>query len=233
METPLTSVQTTDAVILLHGLGRSRRAMAPIEEALQEAGYRTLNRSYESRRHRIESLARAVLGVRLAELRTWDPVPARVHFITHSLGGILVRWYANHIGLPEGGRAVMIAPPHGGSEAADVLQPLRPAQWWFGPVLQELGTGDGSIPLSLGPVAGLDVGVIAGDKASYPFFAHRFEDAHDGLVSVASTHVEGASDAIVVPASHSFIAARPVTIHQAVHFVRHGHFDHDALSQAA
>jgi hypothetical protein len=233
METLLTPRNTSDAVVLLHGLGRTRRAMVPLEEAFQAAGYRTLNRSYDSRRHHIESLARAVLGVRLAELRTWEPRPTRIHFVTHSLGGILVRWFANHIGLPEGGRAVMIAPPHAGSEAADALQPLLPAQWWFGPVLQELGTGEGSVPLSLGPVAGLDVGVIAGDRATYPFFARRFEDAHDGLVSVASTRVEGAVDAIVVPSSHSFIAAQPATIHQAVHFVEHGGFDHASLAQAA
>jgi hypothetical protein len=233
METVLSTRSTSDAVVLLHGLGRTWRAMATLAEAFEQAGYRTLNRSYDSRKHHIESLARAVVGVRLAEVRSWDPVPRRIHFVTHSLGGILVRWYANHIGLGDGGRAVMIAPPHAGSEAADALQPLRPAQWWFGPVLQELGTGDGSIPLSLGPVAGLDVGVIAGDRATYPFFARRFQDAHDGLVSVSSTRVEGASDAIVIPASHSFIAAQPVTIHQAVHFIEHGAFDHAALAQAA
>jgi hypothetical protein len=206
--------------------------MAPMALALEAEGFRTLNRSYASRRHHIESLARAVVGVRLAEMRTWDPRPVRIHFVTHSLGGILVRWYANHIGLPPGGRAVMIAPPHAGSEAADILQEVRAAQWWFGPVLQELGTGQGSVPLTLGPVDGLEVGVIAGDRATYPFFARLFEDAHDGLVSVASTRVKGATDAIVVPCGHSFIAAQPVTIHQALHFLRHGRFDPDAIPVA-
>ena len=121
----------------------------------------------------------------------------------------------------------MIAPPHGGSEAADVLQPLRAAQWWFGPVLQELGTGDGSVPLSLGPLDGLEVGVIAGDRAGYPFFVRRFEDAHDGLVSVASTRVAGAADSIVLPCGHSFIAGQASAIHQARLFLMHGRFDRE------
>jgi hypothetical protein len=222
----------TDAVVLLHGLGRTRRAMAPMATALESAGFRTLNRSYASRRHHIESLARAVVGIRLAEVRRWDPPPERVHFVTHSLGGILVRWYASNVGLPAGSRAVMIAPPHGGSEAADVLQPLRAAQWWFGPVLQELGTGDGSVPLSLGPLDGLEVGVIAGDRAGYPFFVRRFEDAHDGLVSVASTRVAGAVDSIVLPCGHSFIAGQAATIHQARHFLLHGRFDREGTFAA-
>jgi hypothetical protein len=222
----------SDAIVLLHGLGRTRRAMAPMADALEAEGVRTLNRSYASRRHHIESLARAVVGVRLAEVRTWDPPPEHVHFVTHSLGGILVRWYANHIGLPPGGRAVMIAPPHAGSQAADVLRDVRAAQWWFGPVLQQLGTGNDSVPLTLGPVDGLDVGVIAGDRATYPFFSRLFDDPHDGLVSVASTHVAGAADAIVVPCGHSFIAGQPVTIHQTLHFLRHGRFDPDAVTVA-
>ena len=83
------------------------------------------------------------------------------------------------------------------------------------------------------PVNGLDVGVIAGDRATYPFFSRLFEDAHDGLVSVASTRVEGASDAIVVPCGHSFIAGQPVTIHQTLHFLLHGRFDPDAVPAGA
>lgn len=201
--------------------------MSPLATSLAADGYRVLNRSYASRRHHIESLARAVVGVRLSEIGRWDPPPRRIHFVTHSLGGILVRWYAANVGLPPGGRAVMIAPPHGGSEAADVLQPHRAAQWWFGPVLQELGTGPGSIPLSLGPIDGLEVGVIAGDRAGYPFFVRRFDDAHDGLVSVASTRIQGAADSIVLPLGHSFIAGQAATIRQASFFLRHGRFDRD------
>ncbi|HLA64342.1 MAG TPA: alpha/beta fold hydrolase, partial [Rhodothermales bacterium] len=182
-----------DAVILLHGLGRSWLAMRPMEQALQAAGYRTVNRSYPSTRHPIARLARRAVGERLAEVMAWSPAPPRIHFVTHSLGGVLVRWYAAHVGLPEGSRAVMIAPPHGGSEMADRVRRVWPVRQWTGPALLELGTDEASVPRGLGPLRGFEAGVIAGTRPRHPF-NRVFAGPNDGIVSVASVCVEGAAD---------------------------------------
>jgi hypothetical protein len=197
-----------------------------MDRALGRAGYRTLNRSYPSTRHGIEALARAVVGGRLAEVRAWPEPPRRVHFVTHSLGGVLVRWYATHVGLPEGARAVMIAPPHAGSEVADLMRRVPPVRWYCGPALGELGTDAASVPLGLGPLAGLEAGVIAGSQATlFAAFSRLFEGEADGLVSVASARVDGAADFLAVPAGHTFISERPEVIRQTLHFLRHGRFD--------
>lgn len=213
----------SDAVILLHGLGRSWLAMRPMEQALQAAGYRTHNASYPSTRHPIARLARRAVGERLAEVMAWSPPPPRIHFVTHSLGGVLVRWYAAHVGLPEGTRAVMIAPPHGGSEVADRARRVWPVRQWTGPALLELGTDEASVPLGLGPLRGFEAGVIAGTRPRLPF-NRAFPGPNDGVVSVASVCVEGAADTAEVPHGHTFIAARPDTIRQALHFLRCGSF---------
>jgi triacylglycerol lipase len=213
----------TPAVILLHGLGRSRYAMVRLERALQRAGYRTLNRSYPSTRHSIEHLAREAVGGRIAEVQAWSPVPPRIHFVTHSLGGVLVRWYSTHVGLPEGSRAVMIAPPHGGSEMADRVQALWPVRQWCGPALDELGTNERSVPRGLGPLSGVEAGVIAGTRARHPLTA-PFGGPNDGVVSVASVCVEGAADVAEVPHGHTFIASHTDTIQHVLHFLEHGRF---------
>jgi hypothetical protein len=218
----------SDVVILLHGLGRTRRALARMERALARAGYRTLNRSYPSTRHPIARLAEEVVGSRLAEVRAWEPAPPRVHFVTHSLGGVLVRWYAAHRGLPAGTRVVMIAPPHAGSEAADRARRLRSAGFILGAALSELGTDDASVPRALAPMDGVEAGVVAGDRALYPLARRLFGGPSDGVVSVASACAGGAADAVRVPHGHTFIASRPDVIAHALHFLRHGRFADDA-----
>ena len=222
----------SDAVILLHGLGRTRRAMARMARALAGAGYRTLNRSYPSTRHAIAELAPEVVGGRLAEARAWDPVPPRIHLVTHSLGGVLVRWYAEHHGLPEGTRVVMIAPPHAGSEAADRARAVRPARLGLGRALDELGTGDASVPRALGPMGGVEAGVIAGDRALYPYAHVLFGGPNDGVVSVASACAGGAAEVVRVPHGHTFISGRPAVIAHTLHFLCHGRFAPDAVRVA-
>ncbi len=218
-----TTTPASEAVILLHGLGRTRVSLLRMERALRRAGYRTLNRSYPSTCHGIARLAESVVGARLEEVRGWGV--ERVHFVTHSLGGVLVRHNAEHAGLPEGTRAVMIAPPHGGSEVADRLRDLRPFQAYCGPALRELGTGLDSVPLGLGPLR-VPSGVIAGDRSLYPFFNRLFDGATDGLVAVERARVSGMADFVVAPCGHSFIASRPAVIRHALHFLRHGRFLH-------
>lgn len=220
-----------EAVILLHGLGRSRVSMLRLERALRRAGYRTHNETYPSTRRGIAHLAREVVGRRLDVVRGWGV--EHVHFVTHSMGGVLVRHFAERVGVPEGTRAVMIAPPHGGSEVAEFLRDWRPARWHFGPALGELGMGEASVPRALGPLR-LEAGVIAGGRAWTPLFNRLFEGDYDGLVSIESARAPGVADFAVVPLAHTFIAARPVVIRQALHFLRHGRFLHapgaDALT---
>jgi pimeloyl-ACP methyl ester carboxylesterase len=220
------------AVVLLHGLGRTRWALARMERALRRAGYATLNRSYPSTRHPIDRLAREVVGARLAEAERAGA--RRVHFVTHSLGGILVRYYAAHVGLPAGTRAVTVAPPHGGSEVADWLQGVQPFRWGYGPTLGELGTGPTSVPLRLGPLhPHLELGVIAGDSSAFPFLDGLTGEATDGLVTLGRARVEGMADFCVVPHGHTFIGSRPATIRQALHFLAHGRFSPSARADVA
>jgi pimeloyl-ACP methyl ester carboxylesterase len=219
-----------EAVVLLHGLGRSRLSMARMARALRRAGYRTLNRGYPSTRHGLARLAEDVVAERLAAVSRWGV--ERVHFVTHSLGGMLVRHYAAHVGLPAGTRAVTIAPPHRGSELADRMAHVRLVRWYCGPVLTELGTGPDGAAEGLGPLPELEVGVIAGGRGGWPFFRHLFDGPSDGTVAVERARVVGMTDFVVVPAGHSFITERRETIRQTLHFLRYGRFDHGAVWEA-
>ena len=171
-----------------------------LERVLELAGYRVINRSLASRRLDIRSAAEDYL----APMLTADESVAagKIHFVTHSWGGIVVRHYLGSHLLPNLGRVVMIAPPNRGSEVADRLRESLAFRVLAGPSGQELGTGAASVPCRLGPVS-YPVGVIAGDRTFNPLFSKWIGGPNDGKVSVQSTQVEGARECLVLHHGHT------------------------------
>ncbi len=216
-----------DPVLLLHGLGRQATSMRPMARALERAGYAPTIVGYPSRHHSVADLVAEQVAP--AVDRLLDAGAVRVHFVTHSLGGVLVRVFAGgrldagHA-LPGGSRAVFLAPPHGGSEAADTFHGVRPVRAYLGPVLSEMTTGDLSVLRALGPIRGVEAGVIAGTRRILPF-GRLFDGPNDGTVSVASAFsAGGAADTALVPRSHALIMRAPDTIALTLHFLETGRF---------
>jgi len=210
-----------EIVVLIHGLGRSPRSMRKLASRLSEAGFETVTFGYPSRKASIVELS-GLLEERL-EACCADP-GRRIHFVTHSLGGILVRQYISGHPLPNLGRVVMIAPPNHGSEVADLLPKVPLAGKIAGPSGEDLGSGPEAAPARLGPVA-FDLGVLAGGRSFNPVFSSIIPGPDDGMVAVESARVEGMKDFLVLPHSHTFILKCPETARQAAHFLREGRFD--------
>ena len=210
----------TECVVTLHGLGRTRLSMALLASRLEDAGYAVHNLGYPSRSAPIATLA-TVVGEGLAACRRDGRRP--VHFVTHSLGGILVRaWFQR--GLPADlGRIVMLAPPNQGSAVADRARDAAWFRWFTGPAGQVLGTGEGALPRRLAPLPA-EVGVIAG-SAVYPVFSAWIPGPDDGLVAVASTRLAGMRDFLVLPHGHTFIMNSREVARQTLAFLRDGAFE--------
>ncbi|HEX2099097.1 MAG TPA: alpha/beta fold hydrolase [Candidatus Synoicihabitans sp.] len=229
MPAPLAQAATParDTVVLLHGLGLGSWAMRRIEWSLKREGYRVVNLAYRSRTVPIEELARewlpAQLEARAVPLAAEGP---RLHFVTHSMGGIVVRgWLAEHGPPPSLGRVVMIAPPNHGTTLVE-----RIGTWWLfhlqtgvnGP---RLGTGPDSFPRQLGPwTAPAPLGIIAGDRSINPLFSVYTGRPGDGKVTVASTRLDGMSAHLVLPHSHTWLQYRRSTIDHVRTFLRDGRF---------
>jgi pimeloyl-ACP methyl ester carboxylesterase len=210
----------TESVVLLHGLARTSRAMRPMAQALQAAGYAVYNIDYPSRDYPVEELARQVFEPLASQLNN----PAcRVHFVTHSMGGILLRYHLSKQQPAGLGRTVMLSPPSQGSEVVDKLGDLAVFQWINGPAGAQLGTGADSLPLQLGP-ADFDVGIITGNRSINLLLSQLIPGPDDGKVSVARARLEGMRDFLVMPYSHPFIMRREAVIKQTLHYLRHGRF---------
>lgn len=212
----------SDCVVLLHGLARTSASMQTMQERLEEAGYDVVNIDYPSREFTIEELAPMAVGQGLAACRKMEELD-RIHFVTHSLGGILLRQYLADNEIAELGRVVMLAPPNQGSAAADDLGGVPGIDWFNGPAGLQLGKGEDSIPLALGP-AEFELGVIAGNRTIDPIGSAVLDDPDDGKVSVDDTKLEGMKDFVVVEHSHAFIMRLSRPIELTIRFLRTGTF---------
>ena len=128
-----------------------------------------------------------------------------VHFVTHSLGGIVVRQLAGSATDIRIGRVVMLSPPNHGSEVVDKLGKLSLFQLINGPAGLQLEQHRlESIPRSLGP-ASFHVGIITGNRTINPILSLLIPGTDDGKVSIESAKLEGMADFCVIPSSHPFI----------------------------
>lgn len=216
------AASAAECVVLLHGLARSSTSLNKMEEALQDEGYTTANVDYPSREYEIAELASIAVEEGLATCRAGDDIQ-KIHFVTHSLGGILVRQYLSVASIEELGRVVMLGPPNQGSSAADDLEGIPGFGWLNGPAGHQLGKGEDSVPLALGP-AEFELGIIAGNRTIDPITSAVLDNPDDGRVSVADTRLEGMDDFIVVEHSHAFMMRMHKPIELTKAFLRTGSF---------
>lgn len=212
-----------EPVVLVHGLWMGGWALAPLRLHLARSGfeghpfsYASLRRPLAENAHSLAAFARS-LGA------------STLHFVGHSLGGLVVyRALLDHPDLPPG-RAVLLGSPFLGSRAATRFGVNPFGHALLGMSLREWLEGSipsGSAPREVGVVAG-SLGIGLGSLV-----APDLPRPHDGVVAVSETRVPGAADQIVLPVTHSAMLLAASVARQACHFLRFGCFQHDALSGA-
>ncbi|WP_133406755.1 esterase/lipase family protein [Parashewanella tropica] len=206
-------------VILLHGLAKSERDMRKLDEALVKEGFVTVNFDYDSRNFPIETLSLNVVPSAIEQC----PKGAKINFVTHSMGGIVVRTYLADHKIDNLGRVVMLGPPNQGSEVVDTYKNVPGFKQIGGPAGLQLGTGKMSVPNSIG-AAEFDVGVIAGTRSINLILSKFLPGKDDGKVTVERTKLKGMNDHISMPVTHPFMMKNKKVIKQVIYYLKNGYF---------
>lgn len=195
--------------------------MKRLESALIEDGYTVRNMDYPSVTYSVETLAELVTKQIQPDLMKKD-VP--LHFVCHSMGGIIARLIIQKHRPPNLGRVVMLSTPNHGSRVADFMLRFKFYRRSFGPAGQQIGTDPNGIHHQL-PPADYECGIIAGDRSIDPWFSwFLFRGPNDGKVSVENTQLEGMSDFTVVHVAHAALPRHPKVIKLVRHFLATGRF---------
>ncbi len=210
-----------NTVALLHGVSRGQISMRGMEHGLAQKGYNVLNIGYPSLKKPIEEL---IDDVHADITRRRGDTKGTLHFVGHSLGGLVARAYLHKFRPENLGRVVMLGTPNQGSEIADLLVNFLPYKLFYGPVGQQLVTDQSRFKAMFGSVD-YDLGIIAGDRYLDPVASwFMIPGKNDGRVSVASTKLEGMKDHITLHVTHTFMPSKKEVIHQTAHFLEHGNF---------
>jgi len=207
-------------VIVLHGISRSSRMMLKIAQALSAEGYETINLDYPSTTMVIEDLAEWVYE----KIKPYCDIDNPIHFVGHSMGGIIIRLIIQKHRPANLSRVVMIGSPNKGSIVADFMQRFQFYKKWFGPAGQQIGTNYNGIHRTL-PPADFECGIIAGDRSSDPWFSwFLYKTPNDGKVSVENTKLEGMSAHVVLHVTHQSLPKNRECITHVKSFLANGTF---------
>ena len=205
-----------ESVVLLHGIARSKRSMASLARRLEAEGYRVLNLDYPSRRLNTQELAEWIHPA-VAEFVEQSDGP--VHFIGHSMGGLVINDYLPRYPCAKLGHVVMLGTPLHGSRFADMLRDNPLFRAFFGPAGQQLTTD-----IERRAAAMPSVGIIAGESRLNPLSGTILGETSDGTVAISSTRPDIPHHHIIVPAAHMFMPDRPQVQDRVVQFLGHGKF---------
>jgi pimeloyl-ACP methyl ester carboxylesterase len=217
-------------MVLLHGIGVGSWTLKKLDRALQAHGFAKLNLDYPSRRMPLEALAEEIHAPIAALAGRCD---GAIHFVAHSMGGLLARVYISRHRPARLGRVVMLGTPNGGSEVADLLKDLAIYRAVFGPAGLQLTTAQDPVLAAL-PSPDYAIGIIAGCRTIAPIAsAFVLPRPNDGRVSVESAKLTNMADHVVIKASHTGLPRNKVAIEQTIAFLHDGRFGAGATAHAA
>jgi len=197
-----------DYLILIHGLKRSSLSMKKLEKHFSKLEYIVLNFNYPSSKFKIGKLSKNYLKPFIE--KNCNDKKKKINFITHSLGGILLRYFLANNKLKQLNKIVMLAPPNKGSKYADFFSKIKLANMIMGPALKQLKTDKNSIPNKIITKQTNKIGIIAG----------KFDDK----VPADFAKLKGMADFLIVPHVHSFIMYGDKVIEASENFLKNGEF---------
>ena len=200
-------------VILVHGLWFGAWSLGLLARRLRRAGFATRRFRYRTTRATLADHARAL---RRFSAAAGEPP---VHYVAHSLGGLVTLQLLAAGDAPPAGQVVLLGSPLAGSEVARKTARIPGGGHLLGAAQASLATGRSRI------AAGLRVGMIAGSRSfGLGWLVGGAGGPGDGTVAIAETRVEGLSEHLVLPVTHTGMLVSRQVAERAIRFLQTGSF---------
>jgi triacylglycerol lipase len=225
----LAAQENFEYIVLVHGLCRTSKSMNYLNKKLKAENYKVINFDYNSKKMTVEEIS-DLLKFEIEKFCT--DKTKKINFITHSMGGIVVRYYLVKYKPNNIARIVMLSPPNHGSEIVDRAENSIFLKWIFekynGVNFTKLGKNENFLK-KLEDMEKLqnnkyEIGIITGDRSWNPLFSFWINGRDDGKVSVESAKLDNIKNFLVVDASHTFIMNRKIVFEQIIYFFDNGVF---------
>ena len=195
--------------------------MKHIGDFLNKNGYNVDYAAYPSRKNTIEEISANWIKPLLQN--PCSQKAKKIHFVTHSMGGIIVRYFLQENRVKNLGRVVMLAPPSQGSEVADFLSHSLFLKAKLGPALLQLKADPSSFVNTLG-LPNFEFAIIAGNASIDPVSSLILPGDDDGKVTIARSRLKNSSDFLLVEENHTFIMDAPAVQQATLRFLKNGKF---------
>lgn len=208
-----------EGVILVHGILRSSRCMRAFEAEFIKQGYKVLNVNYPSTKLDIKSIVEYLKP----SIMVFAKNLKKIHFVGHSLGGIIIRALLNVEKPANLGKVVLVGSPIQGSELARKFKKFRIFKWIFGPAGIDLALPSKEMSAMFGKID-YEIGVIAGFN-KYNFLANLLlKEKNDGMVTIKSTQDQEISNHIIIETGHLRLAKNKEVIDKTIKFIKEASF---------
>ena len=214
-----------EIVILIHGLRGNTDDMQIITDYLKEYNFETVNFVYPSKDDKIQNLAEIFLKPEV--LKQIEKQPKQIHFVTHSMGGIVLRSYlVNHLTEIDSilGKVIMISPPNKGSDVSEFFKKTMLYQKRYGISGQQIGY-DINKQVGLSDSVSYNPGIIAGTDTQFPYFSYFIKGDDDGKISTERTKLKGMGDYIEMHFPHDTIMEQKEVAKQVLHYIENSEFE--------
>lgn len=216
------SSKTAEAIVILHGVCRNSKHMSYIADSLQVLGYRVHNIDYKCRYQGAGKIVRDS-SIQVKHIAKGYN---KLHFVGHSLGGLIIRGILTAYMPINLGKVIQIAPPNQGSELANILQNRWLYKKIYGKVSQDL-IPNSSFLNSLEQAPSYELGIIAGNSFNLLVNCLLKFKRNDCRVAIEETFLDSAKDHVVININHNQIVRSRETLKQIRNFLIDGVFEHE------
>ena len=219
-------------LVFRHGIVLNRYVMLPMERYFRRKGYEVHNSTYPTTRKFVEEHARDLSEELMGLVRRSgkSAEPYELSLITHSLGGLVLRYALTHFEMPPIHRAIMFVPPNRGSATARYFKNWFLYRTIFGTRAgSQLAEDPPGIYGAAGLPSGVDLAIIAGN-VRWKIFPVKLEKPHDGVVTFSEANLPPLPIKML-PHGHTPILFVRYAWEEAEYYLQHGKFRDESPSR--